>query len=90
MLICPCTYHKARLFSDKHIGYWVTLYLVIEPNGRVTSFLHQSDMVDNVHLSSELGVSLYTTQIEVLCTDTHMSELFKLIQEYENVSTSSY
>lgn len=69
-------------------AFWVTLYLLIEPDSRVHSFLHHTDMVDNFLLASELGQKVYNTKLVVLCTEDFMPDVFRSIIEYENVLKS--
>ena len=83
MKVVPCEYRKAHFAHSNFDGYWVKLWLLIEPSGKVHSFLHQSELVDNSLLASEAGVKCFVTYKEVLCCEDSISEVYKLIKEFE-------
>lgn len=86
--IIPCTFRRARTIHPIDELYWVRIYLLIDENFKVHSFLHRSDLIDNCQLAVEAGVKVTTHEIEVLCSSSLNPKLFSEIQAYVSKSRS--
>lgn len=84
MKIVPCDYSRARSIHPNTRLYWVNIWLLIDPSGQVTSFLHKSDCIDNLDFALECGIHLYMTYQRVLCSPDSLSELYREIIDYES------
>ena len=84
MKIVPCDYSKARSIHPNIKLFWVDIWLLIDPKGQVTSFLHKSDCIDNLEFARDCGVNLYMTYQRVLCSPDMMSDLYRKILDYES------
>lgn len=73
-------YRKARFQHDCYEGYWVTLYLIFDGE-RIYTFYTQDDWIDNCALMVENGTHVHQFAHEVLCTPTHLPELYQKVRE---------
>ena len=82
-MVIPCEYRLARCQAPTLKLFWVTIYLLVDEYGHVSSFLHESDFNDNIDLALEIGVRLYPKKIECLCSPDFMRNLYRQIIDYE-------
>ena len=74
-------YRQARFQHDLYDGYWVTLYFIFDGE-RTYTFFSESDMVDNYMMMLESGIIAHNFAKDVLCTSTHLPELYRKIKEH--------
>lgn len=78
----PCEFSRAAFKDDNiEVGYWVKLHCFFDGSS-VHSFFFSSDMIDNMLLARECGVSCTNFSTKILVTSSHHSDIFYKIRDY--------
>lgn len=88
MRTIPCDYIEARSNSSSRL-FWVKFHFLVEPDGKVHSFLHRSDAFDNLEFAKEAGVQLYYKTMDFLASPDFLSVLYSQILDYEKYVSES-
>lgn len=77
-------FKPAKFKDDITRGFWVTIYLIFDGE-RVYTFYDEADWIDNSCMMIESGIHIHTFYHDVLCTPTHLPDLYNKVS---NVSPS--
>lgn len=69
-------FRKARFQHDLYTGFWVTVYFIFDGNHTYTCF-DEAEWIENGALMIESGTFIHSFAHDVLCTPTHLPELYQ-------------
>lgn len=69
-------FRKAHFQHAMYEGFWVTLYFIFDGKHTFTCF-DEAEWLENGALMAESGVNFHSFAKDILCTPTHLPELYQ-------------
>lgn len=81
--VVPCQYKRAYSVNGVELGFWVVVHFIFDGT-HCNSFLHHSDLRDNIDFAMECGVFVDTWSRSVFVDKTRFPHIYQMIVDYEN------